>query len=238
MNYYRHHIGDYDSHTAHLTWLEDAAYRRLLCLYYRKEQPIPVEIDQACRLVRAVSKAEREAVATVLREFFELTDGGWVNKRCDTEIEAYQAKEQANRKNGSKGGRPKKTETDKKPSGFPLGSEEEPTNNLNQEPLTKNQEPKKETPLSGKPDQMTEVREVLTFLRNMTGRAYREAPPTVNLIKSRLKNTSVEDIKRVLVHKGQQWLDDPEMEQFLRPSTLFRPSNFEQYLAEALANHA
>ena len=236
MNYYKHHIGDYDSHTAHLTWLEDAAYRRLLCLYYRKEQAIPVEIDQACRLVRAVSKAEREAVATVLREFFELTDGGWVNKRCDTEIEAYQAKEQANRKNGSKGGRPKKTETDEKPTGLFLGSEEKPTNNLNQEPLTKNQEPKNKTPLSGKPDQMAEVREVLTFLRNMTGRAYREAPPTVNLIKSRLKNTSVDDIKRVLVHKGQQWLDDPEMEQFLRPSTLFRPSNFEQYLAEALAN--
>ena len=236
MNYYRHHIGDYDSHTAHLTWLEDAAYRRLLCLYYRKEQAIPVEIDQACRLVRAVSKAEREAVATVLREFFELTDGGWVNNRCDTEIEAYQAKEQANRKNGSKGGRPKKTETDEKPTGLFLGSEEKPTNNLNQEPLTKNQEPKNKTPLSGKPDQMAEVREVLTFLRNMTGRQYREVPPTVNLIKSRLKNTPVEDIKRMLVHKGQQWLDDPEMEQFLRPSTLFRPSNFEQYLAEALAN--
>ena len=92
------------------------------------------------------------------------------------------------------------------------------------------------TPLSGKPDQMAQVREVLTFLRNMTGRQYREVPPTVNLIKSRLKNTPVEDIKRMLVHKGQQWLDDPEMEQFLRPSTLFRPSNFEQYLAEALAN--
>ena len=238
MNYYRHHIGDYDSHTAHLTWLEDAAYRRLLCLYYRKEQPIPADLDKACRLVRAVSKAEREAVSTVLREFFTLTDEGWVNKRCDTEVEAYQAKEQANRKNGSKGGRPKKTETDEKPTGLFLGSDQKPTNNLNQEPITNNQEPKKETPLSGKPDQMTEVREVLTFLRNMTGRAYREAPPTVNLIKSRLKNTSVEDIKRVLVHKGQQWLDDPEMEQFLRPSTLFRPSNFEQYLAEALANHA
>ena len=102
--------------------------------------------------------------------------------------------------------------------------------------LTKNQEPKNKIPLSGKPDQMAQVREVLTFLRNMTGRQYREVPPTVNMIKSRLKNTPVEDIKRMLVHKGQQWLDDPEMEQFLRPSTLFRPSNFEQYLAEALAN--
>jgi uncharacterized phage protein (TIGR02220 family) len=92
--------------------------------------------------------------------------------------------------------------------------------------------------LSGKPDRRGEVREVLKFLQNMTGRAYREVPSNVRLIESRLKNTSLEDIKRVLVFKGEQWLDDPTMSQYLRPITLFRASNFEQYLAEALANHA
>lgn len=88
MNFYKHHIGDYDADTAHLSWLEDAAYRRLMCLYYRREQPIPADIGQACRLVRAVSKQEREAVESVLREFFVLTDDGWRNKRCEEDLAA------------------------------------------------------------------------------------------------------------------------------------------------------
>lgn len=91
--------------------------------------------------------------------------------------------------------------------------------------------------LSGrKPDLMPQVREVLQFLRNMTGRNYREVPPTVKLITARLKNTPVADIKRMLAYKGDQWLNDPKMEPYLRPATLFAATNFEQYLAEALAN--
>ena len=141
MNFYKHHIGDYDADTAHLSWLEDAAYRRLMCLYYRREQPIPADVAQACRLVRAASKAERDAVATVLREFFVLTDGGWRQDRCDGEIEAFSKKLEANRGNGLYGGRPRKTETQQKPSGFPVGSESEPTNNLLQTPDTRHQTP-------------------------------------------------------------------------------------------------
>jgi hypothetical protein len=62
LNFYKHHIGDYDADTSHLSWLEDMAYTRLMRLYYRREQPIPAEVAQACRLVRATSKQERDAV--------------------------------------------------------------------------------------------------------------------------------------------------------------------------------
>lgn len=89
MNYYEHHLGDYDGATAHLSWLEDCAYRRLICLYYRNEKPIPADIKQACRLVRAASKQEREAVQQVLEEFFELQEDGWHHARCDAEIAKY-----------------------------------------------------------------------------------------------------------------------------------------------------
>lgn len=113
MNFYKHHIGDYDADTAHLGWLEDAAYRRLICLYYRREQPIPADINQAARLVRAVSKQEREAVESVLREFFHLTDEGWRHHRCDAEIEVAERAAAKNRANGRSGGRPRKDESDK-----------------------------------------------------------------------------------------------------------------------------
>ena len=40
MNYYPFHIGDYLSATRHLSWEEDAAYRRLLDTYYTTEKPV------------------------------------------------------------------------------------------------------------------------------------------------------------------------------------------------------
>lgn len=79
--------------TSHLSMLEDAVYHRLMCLYYRTESPIPADLKQAARLVRAQTKAERAAVQQVLGEFFELQDDGWHNSRCDAEIEAYRATE-------------------------------------------------------------------------------------------------------------------------------------------------
>jgi uncharacterized protein YdaU (DUF1376 family) len=93
MNYYEHHLGDYLRDTAHLSMIEDGAYRRLLDVYYVKEQPIPTELRDACRLVRAVSKPERAAVAAMLREFFEPGPDGWRHKRCDVEIARYQDKQ-------------------------------------------------------------------------------------------------------------------------------------------------
>ena len=129
MNYYEHHIGDYDADTAHLSWLEDMAYTRLMRLYYRKEAPIPADVAQACRLVRAQSKDERAAVDTVLREFFVLRDDGWHQDRCDAEVAAYQARVEHNRRVGKKGGRPRKTPVETEPENNPQGLKTEPEQN-------------------------------------------------------------------------------------------------------------
>ncbi|MCY1197233.1 hypothetical protein D9M72_85950 [compost metagenome] len=93
MNYYEHHIRDYDAATAHLSWDEDMAYTRLMRWYYRKEQPIPADLKEACRQVRATTKVQRDAVAAVLNEFFVLQDDGWHQETCDEAIATYQAGE-------------------------------------------------------------------------------------------------------------------------------------------------
>lgn len=92
MNFYEHHIGDWDSATAHLSLLEEAVYGRLIRLYYRTEKPVPADLAQACRLVRAVTKQERQAVQTVLAEFFVQGPDGWRQRRCDEEISRYREK--------------------------------------------------------------------------------------------------------------------------------------------------
>ena len=92
MNYYSHHIGDYTTDTAHLSLLEDGAYRRLMDRYYTTEAPLPADEAALFRVVRARAPEEQEAVRVVLAEFFDLTDAGWTHKRCDAEIDAFKAK--------------------------------------------------------------------------------------------------------------------------------------------------
>lgn len=53
-------------------------------------------------------------------------------------------------------------------------------------------------------------------------------------ITARLKEGyTVEDFKIVIDAKVKDWSDDDKMKDFLRPQTLFRPSNFEAYLNAA-----
>lgn len=92
MNFYEHHLGDYMRDTAHLSMIEDAAYRRLLDAYYIREAPLPADLRDCCKLARAHSKVERDAVAYVLREFFDLRDDGHHQDRADREIARYQAR--------------------------------------------------------------------------------------------------------------------------------------------------
>lgn len=90
MNYYSFHIGDYAAHTKHLSLFEDLAYRRLLDLYYMTEKALPLDVNQAARLI-----GMREYVAevgNVLTDFFTKGTSGYESKRCEEEIERYQQK--------------------------------------------------------------------------------------------------------------------------------------------------
>lgn len=93
MNYYEHHLGDYVRDTAHLSMVEDGAYRRLIDAYYTRERPLPGDLKEVCRLARAITKPERDAVKVVLEEFFVQSTDGWRHKRCDAEIARYQEKQ-------------------------------------------------------------------------------------------------------------------------------------------------
>jgi uncharacterized protein YdaU (DUF1376 family) len=88
MHYYQFNIGDYASHTRHLTNLEDLAYRRLLDAYYLQERPLNAGVTA---VARQINMRDHEAeVKAVLEEFFELTEDGWANRRADQEIAKYQ----------------------------------------------------------------------------------------------------------------------------------------------------
>jgi len=97
MHYYQFNIGDYISHTSHLTNDEDLTYRRLLDLYYQTEKSFDViDLPKVARKV----KSNEETVMLILHEFFEFNvdDNSWHNKRADSEIKAYQSKADSARK--------------------------------------------------------------------------------------------------------------------------------------------
>jgi len=89
LNFYEHHLGDYMRDTAHLSWLEDCAYRRLLDAYYIHERALPPDLGDCFKLARATTKQEREAVSYVLRSFFRLLEDGYHQTRADEVIAKY-----------------------------------------------------------------------------------------------------------------------------------------------------
>ena len=84
MHYYQFNIGDYKSHTEHLSEMEDLTYRRLLDWYYLHETPIPLDLTETARQIRM--RSHTDCISIVLQEYFERTDNGWVHHRANAEI--------------------------------------------------------------------------------------------------------------------------------------------------------
>jgi hypothetical protein len=66
MHYFTFHIGDYAKNTAHLSFLEEAIYFRLLRRYYDQEQPMPDDVRKVARMAGCPDDdAHEKAVSNV-----------------------------------------------------------------------------------------------------------------------------------------------------------------------------
>ena len=134
MHYYQFHIGDYKSHTHHLTPMEDLAFRRLLDHYYLHEVPI-----KKTNIARQIGlKDFEQEVLSILDEFFVSTSEGFINPRADIEINKYKEFSIAGKKGAeirwSKAGN---REANSPPNATPIATN-------NHKPLTTNHKPNKE----------------------------------------------------------------------------------------------
>jgi len=80
------------------------------------------------------------------------------------------------------------------------------------------------------------VLDVIELLNSLTNKKYRadEKSSNYNFISARIKDGySVDDLKRVTESKVRQWINDSKMKEYLRPSTLFNKTNFENYINES-----
>lgn len=74
--------------------------------------------------------------------------------------------------------------------------------------------------------------EIIDYLNLKTGKRFSpKSAANQKLINGRIsEGRTIEDLKHVIDVKTEEWLNNDEMNKFLRPSTLFRPTNFENYL--------
>lgn len=128
MHYFQFNIGDYASHTRHLSLMEDLAYRRMLDCYYLREQPLPINPDEVARLIGMRDHVAE--VTQVLNDFFTEYDYSWHHARADAEIIHFRDKSM---KASNAGKASAKRRSNKR------STDVQPTNN--QEPITINQEP-------------------------------------------------------------------------------------------------
>jgi uncharacterized protein YdaU (DUF1376 family) len=111
MNFYKHHLGDYAKATAHLSILEHGTYLLMLHHYYATEAPLPADVAVICRIIRATTRIEVEAVKAILDQFWTPGPHGWTNGRGAEEIERAAKQREVNIELGKRGGRPKKTDS-------------------------------------------------------------------------------------------------------------------------------
>lgn len=132
MHYYQFHIAEYQSHTKHLTPMQDVCYRRLLDWQYLHEKPIPSDAKHIARLVM-LNECLTD-VEQVLSEFFTETNDGWINARAFTEIALYAEKINKASLAGRASAAKRRLEIKQTLNGRP--ADVQPT--INQEPITIN----------------------------------------------------------------------------------------------------
>lgn len=78
-----------------------------------------------------------------------------------------------------------------------------------------------------------DCKRILDYLNQKTGRKFRESNGTLTPIKQRLseKEVTVEGVLKMIDRQTILWKGDGKMEEYLRPSTLFRERNFNEYYA-------
>ena len=135
-------------------------------------------------------------------------------------VERQESFRQSRANNGRKGG-----------GQFGNSNAKKTSKNEQKRPKTSKNEQKR-TPIPNPiPNPNPYIKDILSFLNEKTGRHFKESKETERLINGRInEGYTVEDFKKVIEKKCKEWKDDSKMASFLRPSTLFAPSHFDEYL--------
>ena len=232
MPYFPLYIDDFIGGTVDLSAEEAGQYIRLLC-YQWGNGFIP---EDPAKLARIAGSHVGEYV---LAKFPVGQDGLRKNTRLEDERAKLSVRVETGKKNVSKRwvktGREKPQEpelalpngyqTDSKPIANGIANSYIP--DPEPEPYPEEEE---SNILSGSPEQLADAKEIIDHLNEESGSEFRYSDSTMTAICARLseKGVTKEGILQMIRNKSAEWKGS-EFEKYLRPSTLFRRSNFENY---------
>lgn len=134
MHYYQFNIGDYYSHTAHLSPVEHHAYRTIIDQYYLNERPFngtPTDVARELGI-----RSNEDEVTYVLNRYFVQNDNGdWIHERIEEDIQAYHDKRKQQSEAGKASAKARKAKASKR-SLNGRSTNVQPTNN--HKPITNN----------------------------------------------------------------------------------------------------
>ena len=228
------YTGDYLRDTRHLTPQKHGVYLLLLMHCWDSRGPAPLDEQECAGIANCRSADEIEALRYVLGKYFVRMNDGYYNDRMQREVERAQSISAARADAGFKGYQARVKQLPSKR--YASASTPPPPPPLTPPPPPSPPQEKQKA-LSGKPDVNAEFRkqaiEVLDYLNENTGRAYRPVDSNLKLIIARLKSGATAlQCREVIFNKCSDWLTDPKMSEYLRPATLFNATKFEQYLGE------
>lgn len=154
------------------------------------------------------------SVSVNLKSKFRIDDDGlWYNERLEIEAKKRSKFTESRRKNGSKGGRPKKNKQKTVKNHMDNHMEDVNENVI----VNKN------------------IDIIVSYLNEKSEKNFRSSSKkTKESINARMnEGFTVDDFKYVIDVKCAEWMGT-EHEQYLRPETLFSPSKFESYLNQKL----
>lgn len=210
MHYYKKNIGDYAKKAGRLTMLQHGAYTLLLDACYDRE--VFPTLEDAIEWTWASTKEETEAVEFVLKKFFTLEDGRYVQSRIQEELEKYHSNSETNKRIALEREAKRKQNSTKRAQ---VVDEATP----NHKPITKNQEPVTKGKSATKVARPPEV-EQQVWDDWMTLRRAKKAPVTATVFVSAANeaakaNITLNDYLKIWCARGSQgmkaeWITDSE----------------------------
>lgn len=98
--------------------------------YYATEEPLPLDINRICKMIRVSNRTEKRHVLAIIVQFFEQSPDGFRHHRIDSEIAVYREKALKNKANAQRVAKPKESESHSETATKPVTTNHKPVTNI------------------------------------------------------------------------------------------------------------
>lgn len=98
--------------------------------YYATEEPLPLDINRICKMIRVSNRTEKRHVLAIIVQFFEQSPDGFRHHRIDREIAVYREKALINKGNAKRTAKRNESQPLSETATKPVTTNQEPVTNI------------------------------------------------------------------------------------------------------------